>query len=192
MSARARRFFGCVLPVAVFVFGCGAMGMLGYAGQIIVQVVRVRDLTMAPVLMPGWTVLVNNTAFWAREPVRGSVVTVGSPNGISFRRVHGLPGETIEIREGKVFIDGEPTKVRDRSHGSGPDYGPVRLGTDEYFVLAEDRNADDSRVWGPARREQLYGVALFYFPEGSHSPYPVAPTPTPEGSPGRPDHSGAP
>lgn len=179
MSARARRFFGCVLPLALAVFGCGAVAMLGYAGQVIVQTVRIRDDAMLPVLEPGWTVVVNNTAFWAQDPIRGNVISVGGPDGLVFRRLYGLPGETVEVKAGQVLIDGQPPKIVDKAHGQGPDYGPTLLGPDEFFVMAEDRDFADSRQFGPLQRHELYGVAMFYFPRGSRTLFTVDPTPTP-------------
>lgn len=179
MSARSRRFFGCCLPLTLAICGCGALLMLGYAGQVVLQLVRVSDRSMLPVLQPGWTVLVNNTAFWAQDPLRGSIVSVGSPEGLVFRRVFGVAGDTVEIRDGEVLLDGEPSRIYSRAHGDTDDYGPVTLGPDEYFVLAEDRDFDDSREWGPLARDEMYGVALFYFPRGSRSAFPVDPTPVP-------------
>jgi signal peptidase I len=179
MSARARRFFGCVLPLTLALFGCGAVALLGYAGQIVFQLVRVDDRSMLPVLEPGWTVLVNNTAFWAQRPLRGSIVSLSGEEGIEFRRLFGVPGDTVEILGGEVYLNGEPSRVFNRAHGDASDFGPLELGRDEYFVLAEDRTYDDSREWGPVPGDDLYGVAMFYFPEGSRSPFPVDPTAVP-------------
>ncbi len=181
MSPRARRFFGCYLPLLLLVGGCASLGLIVYGSQIAFQMVPVRDTAMMPVLEPGWRVLVNNTAFWARDPEPGSIVSLGGPAGQAFRRLYGMPGQTIEARRGVLYIEGEPSRIRDRAHGQLQDFGPLTLGPDEYFVLAEDRAAEDSRSWGPLVREQLYGTALFYMPRGSSALYPVDPTPTPQG-----------
>lgn len=179
MSPRARRFFGCFLPLVLLLSGCASVGLLVYASQIAIQVITVRDATMSPVLEPGWRVLVNNTAFWAREPEPGSIVSVGSPEGQAFRRLYALPGQTIEARGGEVRIDGFPSTIHNRAHGALADFGPVTLGEGEYFLLAEDRRAADCRSWGPLRRDQLYGTALLYMRPGSTTLYPVDPTPRP-------------
>jgi signal peptidase I len=179
MSPRARRYFGCVLPLVLSVFGCCSLAMLAYAGQVVIQIVPVHDESMAPVLLPGWRVLVNNTAFWAREPELGSIINLGSPAGAAMRRLYALPGSTVQIRDGVITVNGERSRVLNRAHGDLSDYGPVTLGPDEYFLLAEDRNYPDSRTWGPIKRDQLFGVALLYFQEGGWSAYPVDPTPTP-------------
>lgn len=186
MSARARRFFGCVLPVALMLFGCGSVTLLAYAGQIVFQLVRVDDRAMMPVLEPGWTVVVNNTAFWAQSPLRGTIVSLAGEDGLVFRRLYGLAGDTIELRDGEVYLNGTKSRVFNRAHNKSEDFGPLELGPDEYFVLAEDRTYDDSREWGPLSRDELYGVAMFYFPQGSRSAYPVDPTaePSPTLEPG--------
>ncbi len=178
MSPRARRFFGCLLPLVLLAFGCASVALLAYGSQIAFQVLPVRDTAMAPVLEPGWRVLVNNTAFWARDPEPGSIVSLGAPTGQAFRRLVGLPGQTLQARGGTLYIDGQPSRIRDRAHGQLSDFGPLTLGRDEYFVLSEDRSAADSRSWGPIPRDRLYGAALLYLPRGSNAVYPVDPTPT--------------
>jgi len=163
VSRRAQRFFGCLLPLTLFVGGCLAFLMVGYAGQVLVQVERVEDAAMEPVLVRGWTVVINNTAFWPEEPWLGAVVSLGSPDGRVMRRIYALPGETVEVRGGEVLVDGRPPPVRDHPHGEGPEFGPLTLGPGEYFVLAEDRSAPDSRTWGPVARERLFGVPTFWY-----------------------------
>jgi signal peptidase I len=153
---------------------------LAYAGQIVFQLVRIDDQSMMPVLEPGWTVLVNNTAFWAADPLRGSIVSLEGDEGLAFRRLYGVPGDTIEIRAGEVYLNGEPSRVMSRAHGDSGEYPPTELGPGEYFVLAEDRSYADSRDWGPIGRDELFGTALLYFPRGSRSAFPVDPTSTPD------------
>lgn len=171
MSVRARRFFGCLLPLILGLFGCGALAMLTYAGQIFVQVETVADDAMAPFLRAGWTVVVDNTAYWAGAPGRGETVSLDRPNGRVFRRLVGLPGETVAIEDGRILVDGQ---VCDGGEiGGGPcfpgagaaaalaDMPPLTLAPDAYFVMAEDWSAEDSRAWGPVAREALFGIPVF-------------------------------
>ena len=80
----------------------------------------------------------------------------------SVKRIIGLPGETIEIREGTVYIDGEPiaetylTRVDDQS------MDPITLAKDEIFVMGDNRPVSrDSRAVGPLTLDEIYGRVLF-------------------------------
>ena len=140
---------------------------------------------MSPALEDGDIVLVNRLAYLFGSPARGEVVirrppepstgVQGAGNGPApdaVKRVAGLPGETVEIRNGVLCACGVPAKLH-----PGPDepevvrkgpYGrsPVALGTDEYFLLGDaSRISSDSRRWGPAHREEIEGrVVLVLLP----------------------------
>lgn len=80
------------------------------------------------------------------------------------KRIIGLPGETVEIHDEKIYINGE---VLEEDYGSNPtDYtglaeSPVVLGDDEYFVLGDNRGGSrDSRDIGPVKRENIDGKAV--------------------------------
>jgi signal peptidase I len=176
VSPRARRFFGCVLPVTMLLAACGIFLMMGYAGQVFVQVDSVSDSAMSPIIQPGVTVVTDNTAFWTRDPNRSLIVAVGSPEGRVFRRVVGLPGETIEFRNNAIIANGK-TVLR-FLQGGLPDFGPVQVGPDAYFVLAQDPGAPDSRTWGPVPRARVYGVPTFFYGEDGRW-HVVDPTPLP-------------
>jgi signal peptidase I len=180
MSPRARRYFGCVLPVALIVFGCATVLLLGYAGQVLVQVERVPDDTMAPLLKPGWTVVVNNMGYWAADPDRGHIVTVSRPGGWAIRRVVALPGESVAVTDGQVYIDGRLRDPGYTPHGRGPDFGPFTVPADHVFLVADDRDAEDSRQWGAASRDDLFGLVVFQVgPDRRFDPVLVTATPTP-------------
>lgn len=175
MSPRARRFFGCVLPLAIALAGCGGALMLGYAGQVFIQAIEVDDAAMAPLIEAGSTVIVDNTVFWDLSPGRGVVVSVASPEGPALRYLVGLPGDTVELRAGRLVLDGVVCDGVQRLAGggscwfagqpaegqAGPDFGPLTLGPDDWFVLAQRFDAPDSRVWGPLRRADIFGAARF-------------------------------
>lgn len=200
MSARAQRFFGCILPLLLAFFGCIAVLMVGYAGQVFVQLLTVPDAAMAPALEPGWSVIVDNTAFWTVEPQRGETVSVRRPEGLVFRRLVALPGETVEIRAGAVLVDGLPcdgeTRIKGvRCHaGAGElaDMAPLRLAADTYFVMAADLALDDSRAWGAVPREDIVGKPVFHRKAGGgFDPIVTPPPPTdpPVGQPSATDET---
>jgi signal peptidase I len=185
MSPTARRYFGCILPLLLCVFGCGTMLLLGYSAQVIFQLVRVPDDSMAPALAAGRQALVNNTDFWNADPSRGQVVSVRRPGGWAIRRVIALPGETVEVRNGRALVGGLACDGVPPSAGTGPDQPALRLAPGEYFVLADNRAFPDSRNWGPVQRSDLVGVVAFQIDrDRNFDPVPVAtacpgPTATP-------------
>ena len=90
------------------------------------------------------------------------------------RRVAGLPGETVQIKEGKLYIDGEELKsyeyvseIRD----AGIAAEPVKLGADEYFLLGDNpQGGEDSRSSdiGIVKKDDLYGKVWFNTTSGDH------------------------
>lgn len=138
-----------------------------YFGQ---RVSTVGD-SMKPVLENGDVVLVNRIVYNAVKPKRGDII-VFKPKGNDsshyyIKRVIGLPGETVEILEDKIYIDGE--KLEESYEVTAIDdvgvvSGKMELSEDEYFVLGDDRgNSEDSRNAdvGNVRRAYIYGKAWF-------------------------------
>ncbi len=109
--------------------------------------------SMDPTLAGGDTVLINTLAYQIGHPERGDVICF-SPGGTrnahtSIKRVIGLPGETIQIVDGMVQIDGK-TYIEDNDYPLMTNAGmldeAVTLGDNEYFVLGDNRNnSEDSR-----------------------------------------------
>ena len=104
---------------------------------------------------------------------RGDIVIVSEENEYWVKRVIALPNETIECRDGVVYIDGEALEepyldtayVEDIKKNQGyftSDFEPVTLGADEYFVMGDNRVVSaDSRVVGPFTRDQIIGKGVF-------------------------------
>lgn len=127
--------------------------------------------SMSPAMKNGNIVLVNRLVYNARKPKRGDVIAF-KPNGnenahYSIKRIVGLPGETVQIKEGKVYIDGEElTKdifVSD-IESAGIAAEPIELGEEEYFVLGDNHTgSDDSRMAdvGNVKRDDIYGKVWF-------------------------------
>jgi signal peptidase I len=85
------------------------------------------------------------------------------------KRAIGLPGETVEVHDGGVFVDGQRLDepyVHSLETVCYSPCGPVRLGPDEYFMLGDNRpNSRDSRSFGPVHLDQIIGrVVLRYWP----------------------------
>ena len=164
--------FKYIGAVAVWTMKVAAVCLLAFVfvwffGQ---QVSTVGD-SMKPVLENGDVVLVNRVIYNATTPKRGDVI-VFKPKGNNnthyyIKRVIGLPGETIEIKENNIYIDGEMISedyMTTPIDNIGYLEEPVVLDEDEYFVLGDDRaNSEDSRhvAVGNVKRMYIYGKAWF-------------------------------
>jgi signal peptidase I len=147
---------------------------IGLALVIIVflyQPVKVEGTSMAPLLSDQERIFINKFVYRFEPIHRGDVVVFWYPldRTKSFiKRVIGLPGETVEIRRGTVYVNGlsisEPY-VPPQYEDPG-DFGPVRVQMDEYFVMGDHRiSSNDSRVFGSVASRYIYGRAVFaYWP----------------------------
>jgi signal peptidase I len=122
--------------------------------------------SMLPTLHRGEFVIVSRVEYKLHPPERGDVIVFQRPEGMRIKRIIGLPGETIEIRQGQVFIDGQflpETYVKDPGAYS---MEPQTMGPGEYFVLGDNRgNSSDSHNYGPIEFDTIDGKAwLIYWP----------------------------
>lgn len=158
-----------VLIWALQILGvCAAAALLvAFFGQ---RVSNAGD-SMSPAIENGEVVLVNRLIYDIAGPARGDVVAFrpdGNENAhYSIKRVVGLPGETVQIKDGSVYIDGE--KMEDHIFVSEIDFAgvagePVELKENEYFVVGDNCGAsDDSRLAdvGNISRDDIYGQVWF-------------------------------
>lgn len=124
---------------------------------------------MEPNLRTGERVLGNKLVYRLKSPVRGEVVVFKypqDPEKVYIKRVIGLPGETIEIRGGKVYIDGWLLSEPYLAHTPHGYYGPERIKTGNLFVMGDYRDqSNDSRYWGELPIENIQAKAwLRYWP----------------------------
>ena len=126
---------------------------------------------MKPELQNGDVTLLNRLVYDVRKPKRGEVIAF-KPNGNEnshyyIKRVIGLPGETIEYRDGDLLIDGdilEEDYITTEMGDLGLLEEPITLGSGEYFVLGDDRlNSDDSRIAniGNVKKDEIAGKVWF-------------------------------
>lgn len=131
------------------------------------QPYRVQMGSMLPTLKENNLIIVNKITYRLNDPKRGDIVVFRPPNGSKVfyvKRIVALPGETIEIRNGELLINGIPLE-EDYISGATPGvYGPLTLGRDEYFVMGDHRNNSlDSREFGPISKESIIGKAALVF-----------------------------
>lgn len=131
----------------------------------------VRGASMEPNFHDQEYLVVDELSYFFREPARGEVVVFRyplNPKEYFIKRVIGLPGETVEIRDGGVWVSREASleEVRLEEPYLPEDLsmrGGVRftLGQDEYVVLGDNREfSSDSRNWGVLERKYITGRAV--------------------------------
>lgn len=135
------------------------------------QPVKVEGTSMMPILTDQERIFINKFVYKFEDIRRGDVVVFWYPLDPSksyIKRVVGLPGETVRITNGRVFINNrlldEPYVVNE--HVDYGDYPPVRVVAEHFYVLGDHRSSsNDSRSWGTVAREYIYGKAvLVYWP----------------------------
>jgi signal peptidase I len=151
----------------------------------VVEARYVPSPSMRPTIIEWDRFLVEKVSYRFREPRRGDIIVFhptedanylanqqqgrqGEPVKLDdfIKRIIALPGETVEITEGKVWIDGVPLTEDYISPERRPTYefGPVTMGEDEYFVLGDNRNQSwDSHYWGALPRKNIVGRAFWRF-----------------------------
>lgn len=186
MNTFWRRHQGVILEVletillAAFIF---------FASRLVIQNFRVDGRSMEPALSTDNLVFVTKISYLTATPDRGDVIVVSKPSQQRedlVKRVVGLPDETVEIRDGKLYVNGigldESGYVQDPGNFSMP---PLVLGDEAYFVLGDNRReSEDSRRFGPVPAKAVIGKVWFiywpldlfgFFPEQSprREPLPV-------------------
>ncbi len=162
--------------------------------QVTTQTFRVVGPSMERTLIDGQHLLVNKTVYasfesdflaellpWVDEPedtrtkylfhgpAAGDIIVFQPPGGAAadfVKRVIGVPGDTIDIRDGKVFVNGEERDGDARTLRKGNLGYPITVPPDQYFVLGDNRGeSNDSRVWEFVRADDIVGrVLIRYWP----------------------------
>jgi signal peptidase I len=136
--------------------------------RLTVQSYEVRMSSMEPNFYEGELIMVSKASYFFSDPQRGDVIILEPPVGspIPFiKRVIGLPGETVEIKDGRVSINGtaldEDEYIRER-----PNYTmeATEVPENEYFVLGDNRNnTNDSHYGWTVPRDNIIGKAWFIY-----------------------------
>jgi len=135
----------------------------------VIQPYLIPSSSMEPTLMPGDRIIVNRLAYTTNAPARGDVVVFAypkDPKRTFVKRVIALEGETVELKDNQVFINGGLYKEPYLKPGDYPPYGPVTVPKGQWLVLGDNRRqSGDSREWGLLPKEALIGKVWFlYYP----------------------------
>ncbi len=161
MKAFLREFLA-ILAIAVAIF---------FLIQVTVHRAEVNGYSMEPSLHDRQILLINKVVYNFHEPERGDIIVFAPPNSVSsdydyIKRIIGLPGERVEIKEGKVYIhkpDGTAFALDETEYIDGLSRGSSQnniIAADNYFVLGDNRNnSTDSRRGWTVPFEDIVGKA---------------------------------
>jgi signal peptidase I len=154
----------------------------------IIEPFVVNGASMDPTFATGQFLIVDRISYRFENPSRGQVIVFRYPNNPSIyyiKRIIGLPGETISLKDGKVTVtaaDSDATSTKTvvldekyiQSIHVSHDNLTVKLGPTQYFVMGDNRaESSDSRVWGPLEKDLIVGRPfLRLFPVSSVSIFP--------------------
>jgi signal peptidase I len=135
------------------------------------QPVKVEGTSMTPMICDQERIFINKFVYRFEDIARGDVVVFWYPLDRSksfIKRIVGLPEDTVEIRDGRVYVNGKML-AEPYVPAEAADFGtlsPVRVPKGEYFVMGDHRvSSNDSRIFGPVPRKFIYGKAVFaYWP----------------------------
>lgn len=153
-----------ILIVAVIVIG---------VEKFVVFNARIPSESMENTIMTGDQIFGNRLAYLNSDPERYDIVIFKFPDDESqyfIKRVIGLPGETVNIINGKVFIDDQEVPLEDDfvSNEDPQSFGPYKVPEDHYFMLGDNRlYSRDSRYWKNTfvAKDKILGKAVFrYWP----------------------------
>lgn len=153
--------------------------ILAVAIYALVNLATVRFVVDGPSMEPNFQdnqyLMVSRIHYLFNEPERGDIIVFHYPEQVTddyIKRIIGIPGDTIEFRDARVYINGEimgepyinePCAPRNCADETW------QLDSDEYFVMGDNRNhSRDSRIFGAIRREHIVGeVIARYWPPGA-------------------------
>jgi len=151
----------------------GAIIVAAFINTTIIANATVPSSSMESTVMTGDRVIGFRLAYLLSEPERGDIIMFKMPDDESqnyLKRIIGLPGEQVEIIDGKVYINGSEVPLEEGYLNVVPTgtYGPYDVPADSYFVMGDNRNISyDSRYWNNkfVSRDQIIAKAIVdYYP----------------------------
>lgn len=128
--------------------------------------------SMLPTLQINDRLIVDKLGYHFKNPQRGDIVVFSPTEKLQeqhfrdafIKRVIGLPGEKIEVKGGRVFVNDQPLRENYVNESAQYQYGPVTVPEGQYLVLGDNRNNSyDSHYWGFVPRDKIIGRAVIRF-----------------------------
>jgi signal peptidase I len=169
MLRRVGAFFLDVLQIVIF---AGAIFLILYL--LVMQPHKIDGASMEPNFHDGEYLLTDKVTYRFNEPSRGDVIVFRAPgnSGEDFiKRIIGLPGDQVEIKNSSVYINGQkltesyiPASTTTKGGGFLSEGVTVSVPTGEFFVLGDNRNhSADSRTFGFIDKTRIVGRAWFLY-----------------------------
>ena len=170
---RRRAALKSILEIPIILLIAFAL-VFGFVRPVVAAPYRIPTESMVPTLMVQDRLLVNKLAYDINAPNRGDIAVFENQQGLKdplIKRVIALPGETVELREGDLYVNGdrldEPYLRRrtcDRAMPITCTFGPTKIPKDHYFMMGDNRTRSvDSRYFGPVPEQDIIGEALVRF-----------------------------
>lgn len=127
--------------------------LAGLINSFLIVNAEVPTGSMENTIMAGDRILALRTSYWVGEPERGDVIVFRYPDDptgetLYVKRIIGEGGDTVEIRDGTVFVNGEPLEEEYLHEDILGDFGPYFVPEGCYFTMGDNRNHSlDSRFW---------------------------------------------
>lgn len=166
---RLGAFFLDIIEVVVF-----AIAIFLFIYLLVMQPHRIKGSSMIPNFQDGEYLLSDKISYRLREPKRGDVIVFEAPGakGDEFiKRIIGTPGDTVSVKDGKVYVNGQllqetylPADLKTSGGTFLKEGGEVTIPNDYYFVLGDNRPfSSDSRAWGLVAKSKITGRAWFIY-----------------------------
>jgi signal peptidase I len=174
MFKKLSAFFLDVLEVVVF-----AIAIFLFVYLVVTQPHKIKGSSMEPNFPDGEYLLTDKLSYRFREPKRGEVIVFEAPgtDGDEFiKRIIGLPGETLEIKDNEIYVDGRvleevyiAPEILTKPGNFLREESMVIIPEGEYLVLGDNRPfSSDSRAWGLIEKSAITGRAwIVYWPPPS-------------------------
>lgn len=130
--------------------------------------------SMLPTLEVGDRLVVEKVSYRFRPPATGEIIVFDPPQQLQIqgyakdqafiKRIIGTPGQTVQIQDGKVYLNGTPLQEDYIAEPPAYNMRPVKVPEDQLFVMGDNRNnSNDSHVWGFLPQQNIIGHACFRF-----------------------------
>ena len=165
---RAPRKGGGLLEFLVILLVAFAL-VFGVVRPFILEAFYIPSVSMNPTLEVGERVFVNKFVYRFSEPERGDIIVFRSTEGGNedlIKRVVGLPGDNVEVRDGVLFVNGEHREepYLNKQFPDSGSYDPLTVPPNHLFMMGDNRaNSRDSRFFGPIPFENIEGEAFVSF-----------------------------
>lgn len=140
--------------------------------QFVAEARYIPSGSMLPTLQINDRLIVDKISYRFNNPQRGDIVVFSPTSTLEkqnfhdafIKRVIGLPGETVEVKSGRVFVNDKPISENYIEEAPQYQWGPAKVPQNSYLVLGDNRNNSyDSHYWGFVPREKIIGRAVVRF-----------------------------